>query len=62
MSFERKMIHRALVLIENRRAAWQKKILLEHGAPNKYNGLAVTNKQAGDCCLVDPDGMVFEAA
>ena len=25
MSFERKMIHRALVLIENRRAAWQKK-------------------------------------
>ncbi|MEC8620372.1 MAG: hypothetical protein VXY44_05245 [Pseudomonadota bacterium] len=62
MSFERKMIHRALVLIENRRAAWQKKILLEHGDPDKYNRLAVTNKQAGDCCLVGPDGMVLEAA
>ena len=63
MNFDPTMIHRALDLIENRRAAWlRQEFVLAHGDPHEYNTLAVSNEQAADYRLVDPDGMVFEAA
>ena len=47
MSFERKMIHRALVLIENRRAAWQKKFYWNTATPISTTDLrSPINKQA----------------
>ncbi len=63
MKFDPKSIHQALDLIENRRAVWQRpEFVLAHGDPHEYNTLAVSNEQAGDYRLVDPDGMLFEAA
>ena len=63
MNFDPKMIHRALDLIENRRAAWlREEFVLAHGDPHEYNTLAVSNEQAAGYRLVDPDGMAFEAA
>ena len=63
INFNPKIIHRALDLIENRRAAWQKQeFVLAHGDPHEYNTLAVSDEKAGAYRLVDPDGMVFEAA
>lgn len=63
MKFDPKMIHRALDLIANRRAAWlRQEFVLAHGDPHEYNTLAVSNEQAAGYRLVDPDGMVFEAA